>query len=88
MSELFERVVCGVDPTDAGAAAPRVAALVTPPEELHLLSEESDLVVVGSRSLRGIRSLGSVSERVAHESLCSVLVVRQGKEKESWTSET
>jgi nucleotide-binding universal stress UspA family protein len=35
-----------------------------------------DLLVVGSRGLHGIRALGSVSERVAHEAPCSVLVVR------------
>lgn len=35
-----------------------------------------DLLVVASRGLRGIRALGSVSERVAHEAPCSVLVVR------------
>jgi nucleotide-binding universal stress UspA family protein len=49
-------------------------------EELHVLSELADLVVVGSRGLKGIRALGSVSERVAHEALCSVLVVRPGRE--------
>ena len=38
-------------------------------------SREADLVVVGSRSLHGVRALGSVSERVAHGSSCSVLVV-------------
>jgi nucleotide-binding universal stress UspA family protein len=43
---------------------------------LAVLSEETDLVVVGSRGLRGVRALGSVSERVAHEARCSVLVVR------------
>jgi nucleotide-binding universal stress UspA family protein len=36
----------------------------------------ADLLVVGSRGLHGIRALGSVSERVAHEADCSVLVVR------------
>lgn len=36
----------------------------------------SSLLVVGSRGLHGIRALGSVSERVAHEAHCSVLVVR------------
>jgi nucleotide-binding universal stress UspA family protein len=36
----------------------------------------ADLVVVGSRGLRGLRALGSVSERVAHNADCSVLVVR------------
>ncbi len=44
---------------------------------LHVLSEEADLLVVGSRGLRGIRALGSVSERIAHEACCSVLVVRE-----------
>jgi nucleotide-binding universal stress UspA family protein len=38
-------------------------------------SRTADLVVVGSRSLQGLRALGSVSERVAHGSACSVLVV-------------
>ena len=36
----------------------------------------ADLLVVGSRGKHGARSLGSVSERVAHEAPCSVLVVR------------
>jgi nucleotide-binding universal stress UspA family protein len=35
------------------------------------------LVVTGSRGLAGIRALRSVSERVAHESSCSVLVVHR-----------
>lgn len=35
-----------------------------------------DLIVLGSRGLRGLRSLGSVSEAVAHRAPCSVLVVR------------
>ena len=47
---------------------------------LHTLSEEADLLVVGSRGLRGIRALGSVGERIAHEALCSVLVVRDAVE--------
>ena len=46
-----------------------------PPATLLERSREADLVVVGSRSLHGPRALGSVSERVAHGSLCSVLVV-------------
>ncbi len=37
----------------------------------------ADLVVVGSRGLHGLKALGSVSERVAHQSRCSVLVVRE-----------
>jgi nucleotide-binding universal stress UspA family protein len=43
---------------------------------LYVASESADLVVVGSRGLRGVRALGSLSERVAHEAHCSVLVVR------------
>jgi nucleotide-binding universal stress UspA family protein len=40
-------------------------------------SAESDLLVVGSRGLHGLHALGSVSERVGHRALCSVLVVRE-----------
>jgi len=36
-----------------------------------------DLVVVGSRGVHGLKALGSVSERVAHQAECSVLVVRK-----------
>lgn len=44
---------------------------------VHALSDaDADLVVVGSRGLHGLRALGSVSERVAHKSRASVLVVR------------
>lgn len=35
-----------------------------------------DLLVVGSRGIRGMKSLGSVAERVAHEASCPVLIVR------------
>jgi nucleotide-binding universal stress UspA family protein len=41
-------------------------------------SESADLVVVGSRGLHGLKALGSVSERVAHQAHSSVLVVRPG----------
>ena len=51
-----------------------------PPDEpvtaLVAAGADADLVVVGSRGLHGLRALGSVSERVAHEAPCSVLVVR------------
>lgn len=46
---------------------------------VHALAEAAqcaDLIVVGSRGLHGPRALGSVSERVAHQARCSVLVVR------------
>jgi nucleotide-binding universal stress UspA family protein len=41
-------------------------------------SESADLIVVGSRGLHGLKALGSVSERVAHQARSSVLVVRHG----------
>jgi nucleotide-binding universal stress UspA family protein len=47
-----------------------------PVDELAVLSEWADLVVVGSRGLKGLRALGSVSERVAHRAHSPVLVVR------------
>lgn len=43
---------------------------------LNVASETADLIVVGSRGVRGIRAVGSISERLAHEASCSVLVVR------------
>lgn len=43
---------------------------------LETASETADLIVVGSRGLRGLRALGSLSERIAHEAHCSVIVVR------------
>lgn len=47
-----------------------------PVDMLTTASSDSDLLVVGSRGLHGVRALGSVSERVAHQARCSVLVVR------------
>lgn len=44
---------------------------------LTVFSGPSDLVVVGSRGLKGLRALGSLSERLAHETRSSVLVVRR-----------
>jgi nucleotide-binding universal stress UspA family protein len=41
-----------------------------------LASARGELLVVGSRGLHGLAALGSVSERVAHRSAGSVLVVR------------
>jgi nucleotide-binding universal stress UspA family protein len=54
--------------------AVRVAA--HPVEALVRASDGADLLIVGSRGLRGVKALGSVSERVAHRAGCSVLVVR------------
>jgi nucleotide-binding universal stress UspA family protein len=66
--EALERVRALGGPVDESDYEP-VDALVA-------ASRTADLVVVGTRSLKGIRALGSVSERVAHEASCSVLVVR------------
>jgi nucleotide-binding universal stress UspA family protein len=46
-----------------------------PFDALHHRSRLVDLVIIGSRGLHGVRALGSVSERVAHRSPCSTLVV-------------
>jgi Universal stress protein UspA and related nucleotide-binding proteins len=43
---------------------------------LARVAENADILLVGSRGLSGLRALGSVSERVAHEAPASVLVVR------------
>lgn len=83
--ELGRRLEAGVElvtalggkPVDAARLAlssrlderPPVAALTD-------AALEADLLVVGSRGLHGLLSLGSVSARVAARADCSVLVVR------------
>ena len=47
-----------------------------PVSVLAAASADVDLLVVGSRGLHGAKSLGSVSERVAHRAECSTLIVR------------
>lgn len=47
-----------------------------PVATLRERSAGADLLILGSRGLHGVRALGSVSERVAHASRCSVLVVQ------------
>jgi nucleotide-binding universal stress UspA family protein len=85
-------IVVGVDGSAGAAAALGVAQdLATrfgsalriveeveahPEAALVDASRDADLLLVGSRGLRGLRSLGSVSERVAHQARSSVLVVR------------
>jgi len=62
-----------------GVRAARPDAVVVegkPVDALVRAAEAADLLVVGSRGLHGVRSLGSVGERAAHEARCSVLVVR------------
>lgn len=47
-----------------------------PVDALLEAAQSVDLIVLGSRGLRGLRALGSVSERVAHQAPCSLLVLR------------
>jgi nucleotide-binding universal stress UspA family protein len=47
-----------------------------PVDALVEASAETDLLVMGSRGLHGLKALGSVSERVGHRARCSVLVAR------------
>jgi len=76
------RVVAALRGKDVDVAAIRVRAPsgveidAHPVEALVAASRDAELLVVGSRGLHGIRALGSVSERVAHQAACSVLVVR------------
>lgn len=60
---------------EAGASLRVVAADRRPVAALEAASADADLVVVGSRGLRGVAAIGSVSERVAHRARSSVLVV-------------
>jgi nucleotide-binding universal stress UspA family protein len=53
---------------EAGRATAVIAAVAA--------AEGASLILVSSRRARGLRALGSVSERVAHDAPCSVLVVR------------
>lgn len=48
-----------------------------PATALVAAAADADLLVVGSRGLHGLKSLGSVSERVAHQARSSVLIVRE-----------
>jgi nucleotide-binding universal stress UspA family protein len=47
-----------------------------PVAALLAAAADADLLVVGSRGLHGVKALGSVSERVAHQAPSSVLIVR------------
>jgi nucleotide-binding universal stress UspA family protein len=58
-------------------ARPAIEAVGTKPvDALVEASKEADLLVIGSSGKHGVRALGSVSERVAHQARCSVLIVR------------
>lgn len=60
----------GEEPLIAGACGHVAEVIVDAARDFR-----ASMVVVGHRGLRGMRALGSVSERVVHRSPCSVLVV-------------
>jgi nucleotide-binding universal stress UspA family protein len=68
--KAIEHDAAWTDRVDTWDPAAPVAALVE-------RSRTVDLVVVGSRGVHGIRTLGSVSERVAHQAHCTALVVHE-----------
>jgi len=69
-----------VDLVHARELAPELEELDgRPVDVLNDAAAGADLLVVGSRGLHGARALGSVSERVAHQASCSVLVVRDAE---------
>ena len=70
--KAIEREGAWTERVDTWDPAQPVAALVE-------RSRTVDLIVVGSRGAHGVRSLGSVSERIAHQAHCSVLVVHEAR---------
>lgn len=67
----------GIEADAIRAARPGIEIAARKPlEALVEASAEADLVIVGNRGRHGLKSLGSVSERLAHQARCSVLVVR------------
>jgi nucleotide-binding universal stress UspA family protein len=91
LKDFPSSIVVGVDGSKEAAVADAVAAAIAerfgaelerlenlrhPVSGLVDAAIEAELIVVGSRGLHGVKALGSVSERVAHEARCSVLIVR------------
>jgi nucleotide-binding universal stress UspA family protein len=79
-SELLVVAATGGKRIDLEAISAFPAQYVSDPRTavgaLADLSNEADMLVVGSRGLHGPVALGSVSERVGHRAASSVLVVR------------
>ena len=65
------RALTGAEPVVVGVRGRGPDALVAAADEL-----EATLLVLGSRSLAGLRALASVSERVGARAHCPVLVMR------------
>ena len=68
--KAIERDATWTERVETWEPAHPVAALVE-------RSRSVDLIVVGSRGVHGIRTIGSVSERVAHQAHCTALVVHE-----------
>ena len=68
--KTIERDAAWTERVETWDPAHPVAALVE-------RSRSVDLIVVGSRGVHGIRTIGSVSERVAHQAHCTALVVHE-----------
>jgi nucleotide-binding universal stress UspA family protein len=76
----------GGKPVDRDAAWSERVDTWDPAHPVAALVERSrtvDLVVVGSRGVHGLRALGSVSERVAHQAHCTVLLVHEPQAESS-----
>lgn len=76
--ELFKQMTAierllGYAPTFTDTAGDPVRRIAGTARE-----RQSPLIAIGKRGLRGVRALGSVSERVVHRAPCSVLVVPPG----------
>jgi nucleotide-binding universal stress UspA family protein len=76
-----ERTLQKQEETLASACAPGTSALLIKPGRAGpaivsaAAAADASVVVMGSRRLNGLRAMGSVSRRVAHQARCSVLVV-------------
>jgi nucleotide-binding universal stress UspA family protein len=80
-AKLWPAIAYGGDRVDKDAARAIVGDYHDdmpdePARALVAAAADADLLVVGSRGLHGLKALGSVSERVAHNARCSVLIVR------------
>jgi nucleotide-binding universal stress UspA family protein len=79
-----ERTLQNQERTLARACAPGTSELLIKPGRAAAAivsaaaAAGASLVVMGSRRLNGLRAMGSVSRRVAHQARCSVLLVPPG----------
>ena len=69
--------VTGVEPVVLGEPVPPHRAVAAAARDF-----EASLIVTGSRGLKGVAAVKSVSERIAHAAPCSVLVIRPQRSSE------